>query len=50
MYAYEPHTRVKVAGWGDAGVELGIGQMAVFTEAGLEYLNRVQNNTWHVIK
>ncbi len=50
MYAYEPHTRVKVAGWGEAGVELGIGQMAVFTEAGLEYLNRVQNNTWHVIK
>ena len=23
MYAYEPHTRVKVAGWGDAGDPVG---------------------------
>jgi hypothetical protein len=51
MYAYEPHTRVKATGWGEYGVELGIGQLAVFTEKdGLQYLDRPQNNTWHVIK
>jgi hypothetical protein len=42
MYAYEPHTRVRVPGWGEAGVELGIGQMTVFTEEGMEYLDRPQ--------
>ena len=51
MYAFEPHTRVKAPGWGDDGVELGIGQISVFTkEGGLEYLDRPQNNTWHVVK
>ncbi len=42
MYAYEPHTRVRVPGWGETGVELGIGQMTVFTENGMEYLDRPQ--------
>lgn len=50
MYAYEPHTRVRVTGWGEPGVELGLGQMAVFTETGLHYLNRVQENAWHVVR
>jgi len=50
LYAFEPHTRVAVPGWGEDGVELGIGQIAVFTENGLEYLDRPQATEWHVIK
>ena len=51
LYAFEPHTRVAVPGWGDNGVELGIGQIAVFTEDGLRYLDRVQDGDgWHVIR
>ncbi len=49
LYAFEPHTRVVVPGWKD-GLELGIGQIAVFTEKGLEYLARPQEHQWHVIK
>ena len=49
MYAFEPDTRVKVPGWGEGGVELGIGQMAVFTENGLEYLERPQYSPPSVI-
>ena len=50
LYAFEPHTRVAVPGWGDNGVELGIGQIAVVTEDGLRYLDRAQpGDTWHVI-
>jgi hypothetical protein len=49
LYAFEPHTRVAVPGWKD-GLELGIGQIAVFTEEGLRYLARPQENQWHVIK
>ena len=50
LYAFEPHTRVAVPGWGEHGVELGLGQIAVFTENGLEYLDRPQATEWHVIK
>ncbi len=50
LYAFEPHTRVLVKGWGDKGVELGIGQIAVFEEEGLRYLNRPQHSNWHIIK
>jgi len=50
LYAFEPHTRVAVPGWGEHGVELGIGQIAVFTKDGLQYLDRPQENWWHVIK
>lgn len=50
LYAFEPHTRVAVPGWGDNGVELGIGQIAVVTEEGLRYLDRAQpGDAWHVI-
>jgi hypothetical protein len=51
LYAFEPHTRVAVPGWGENGVELGIGQIAVFTEKGLQYLDRPQaDDRWHVIR
>lgn len=49
LYAFEPHTRVAVPGW-KFGVELGIGQIAVFTEKGLEYMARPQEREWHIIK
>ncbi|MGD9346559.1 MAG: M24 family metallopeptidase [Candidatus Aminicenantes bacterium] len=49
LYAFEPHTRVAVPGWKD-GLELGIGQIAVFTEDGLHYLARPQEHDWHIIK
>lgn len=49
LYAFEPHTRVAVPGW-KHGVELGIGQITVFTDEGLQYLARPQENTWHVIR
>jgi hypothetical protein len=49
LYAFEPHTRVAVSGW-KHGVELGIGQIAVFTEDGLQYLARPQEHKWHMIK
>jgi len=51
VYAFEPHTRVAVEGWGNDGVELGVGQIAVFTEEGLRYLDRAQPaDLWHVIR
>ncbi|HUU52329.1 MAG TPA: M24 family metallopeptidase [Candidatus Heimdallarchaeota archaeon] len=49
LYAFEPHTRVVVPGWKD-GLELGIGQISVFTENGLQYLARPQEHQWHIIK
>ena len=50
MYAFEPHTTIAVPGWGKNGVEIGIGQIAVFEENGLRYLYRPQYSNWHVIK
>jgi len=50
LYAFEPHTSVAVPGWGENGIELGIGQIAVFSEDGLRYLDRPQETKWHVIK
>ncbi len=51
LYAFEPHTRVAVPGWGENGVEIGIGQIAVFTEEGLKYLDRAQpGDRWHIIR
>jgi hypothetical protein len=50
LYAFEPHTRVAVPGWGPDGIELGIGQIAVMTPDGLRYLDRPQESEWHVIK
>lgn len=49
LYAFEPHTRVAVPGW-EHGVELGIGQITIFTEEGLQYLARPQQYDWHVIR
>jgi hypothetical protein len=49
LYAFEPHTRVAVPGWKD-GLELGIGQITVFTKEGLQYLSRPQEYDWHVIR
>lgn len=50
MYAFEPHTSIAVPGWGEHGLELGIGQIAVFEEDGLRYLDRPQKTKWHIIK
>ena len=50
LYAFEPHTRVRVDGWGEAGVELGIGQIVVVDESGLHYLNRPQASEWHIVR
>jgi len=50
LYAFEPHTRVAVMGWPEQGVELGMGQIVVMREDGLEYLSRSQQSEWHVIK
>jgi hypothetical protein len=50
LYAFEPHTRIDVEGWGPIGVEIGIGQIVVFSEERVRYLNRPQNSKWHVIK
>ena len=51
LYAFEPHTRVAVPGWGENGVELGIGQIAAFTEEGFQYLDRPQaGDGWHIIR
>jgi len=49
LYAFEPHTRVAVPGW-KYGVELGIGQITIFTKKGLNYLARPQESQWHIIK
>ncbi len=49
IYAFEPHTSVRVDGWGEHGVEVGVGQLAIFTENGLEYLDR-PNVEWYVVK
>lgn len=49
LYAFEPHTRVAVPGW-KYGVELGIGQIVIFGEEGLNYLARSQESQWHVIR
>jgi hypothetical protein len=50
LYAFEPHTRVAVPGWGPSGIELGIGQIAIMTPDGLRYLDRPQESEWHVVK
>ncbi len=50
LYAFEPHTSVAVAGWGEHGVELGIGQIVVVRKDGLEYLERPQVRDWHVVR
>ena len=50
LYAYEPHTWVKVDGWGPQGIELGMGQIVVVDADGLHYLNRSQKQDWHVVR
>ncbi|HJO05077.1 MAG TPA: hypothetical protein QGG47_14010 [Acidobacteriota bacterium] len=50
LYAFEPHTSVAVDGWGEQGVELGIGQIAWFDGKELRYLDRPQESQWHVIR
>ena len=50
LYAFEPHTRVAVPGWSERGVELGMGQIVVVRENGLEYLDRSQQSQWHVVR
>ena len=49
IFAYEPHTTVAVPGWSEDGLEIGVGQLAVFTENGIEYLDRPMLQ-WHVVK
>ena len=49
LYAFEPHACAAALGWKD-GLELGIGQIADFTENGLQYLARPQEHQWHIIK
>ena len=50
VYAFEPHTRVEVPGWGERGVELGLGQIVAVTRDGFQYLARAQPSEWHVIR
>ena len=50
LYAFEPHTSVAVEGWGEHGVELGIGQIAWFDGKELRYLDRPQESQWHIIR
>ena len=50
LYAFEPHTSVAVPGWGERGVELGIGQITSYTRDGFRYLERAQPIKFHVIK
>ncbi len=49
IFAYEPHTSIAVPGWSERGIDVGIGQLAAFTEHGLEYLNRPMLK-WHIVK
>jgi len=41
---------VTVSGWGDKGVELGMGQIVVVDDDGLQYLNRSQQSEWHIVR
>lgn len=50
LYAFEPHTSIAVPGWGEHGLKLGIGQIAVFEEDRLRYLDRPQNVNWHIVR
>lgn len=51
LYAFEPHTRVAIPGWGEKGLELGLGQIALVDDEGLHYLDRAQpRDEWHVIR
>jgi hypothetical protein len=50
LYAFEPHAHVIVPGWGEEGVELGMGQIVAFTEEGINYLARSQQTLWHVVR
>jgi len=50
LYAFEPHTRIAVEGWGPEGVELGLGQIVAFTPDGFRYLARAQESRWHIIQ
>jgi len=50
LYAFEPHAHVSVPGWGEEGVELGMGQIVAFTEEGIDYLARSQQTLWHVVR
>jgi hypothetical protein len=50
LYAFEPHTSVAVPGWPEHGVELGMGQIVVMLENGLDYLDRSQQSQWHIVK
>lgn len=50
LYAFEPHAHVSASGWGENGVELGMGQIVAFTDNGIVYLARSQQNQWHVVR
>jgi methionine aminopeptidase len=50
LYAFEPHAHVSVSGWGEDGVELGMGQIVAFTKKGIGYLARSQQSQWHVVR
>ena len=50
LYAFEPHTSVAVPGWPEHGVEIGMGQIVVMRETGLDYLDRSQQSEWHIVK
>ncbi len=46
---YHPHFQATAPGWEEHGFDLTVGQLAVFTEDGLKYLERPMT-AWHVIK
>ncbi len=49
LYSLEPSTTVAVPGWGENGLSFGTEQIGIFTENGLEYLDRPMLE-WHVVK
>ena len=50
LYAFEPHIDVFIPGWGEQGLELGMGQITVFKDGELQYLDRGQTDGWLVIR
>jgi hypothetical protein len=50
LYAFEPHAYVSAPGWGENGIELGMGQIVAFTKQGIDYLARSQQSHWHVVR
>ena len=49
VYAMEPYTMVSIPEWGRQEIELGLGEVVVFTKNGFRYLDGRQTE-WYLIK